>query len=197
FLLVPIATLSASTLYSCYAYRGLVRSLGQLDELRLVNELVRRVNEVRLTACDLSRVHYDRSLLPLTDDEPPPDVFELRHQLGQVRDVLGRYQEQLGMNDDTELRIRGGEPELAQVRAIEATLGRLDRACLRLDVFENARAGALRSETEKLQAKVGELPGRVRRNVLDCTEEVHGVYRMSLALTLASLALTVATMVLL
>src|SRR5262249_12285737 len=94
-LLVPIATLSVSTLYSCYAYRGLVRSLGQLDELRLVNELVRRVNEVRLAACDLSRVHYDRSLLSLADDEPPPDVFELRHQLNQVRDVLGRYREQL------------------------------------------------------------------------------------------------------
>src|SRR5262249_57268157 len=104
---------------------------------------------------------------------------------------------QVGRNGDRGVGLGGGEPELAQVRAIEASLGRLDRACLRLDVFENARAGALRSETEKLQAKVGELPGRVRRNVLDCTEEVHGVYRTSLALTLASLALTMATIVLL
>src|SRR5438132_11557890 len=97
-----MATLSVSTLHSCYAYRGLVRSLGQLDELRLVNDLVRRVNEVRLTACDLSRVHYERSLLALADDEPPPDVFELRSRLSEVRELLERYKDQLPTNEATE-----------------------------------------------------------------------------------------------
>ncbi len=33
-LLVMVLTLSASTFYGRYAYRGLVKSLGRLDELR-------------------------------------------------------------------------------------------------------------------------------------------------------------------
>jgi two-component system NtrC family sensor kinase len=196
-LLALVAVLSASTLYGCYAYRGLVKSLGQLDELRLVNELVRRVNEVRLAACELSRPQDEPSLLFPPLEQRPPETFELRHQLGEVRDVLARYRDQLESTEDTELRIGGGQREWAALRAIEARLSRVEKECGKLDLFDNTRASQLRAETEKLQEKVGELPGELRRSILGCTQEVHGVYRTFLGLAYASLALTIVTLALL
>jgi signal transduction histidine kinase len=194
-LLALVAVLSASTLYGCYAYRGLVKSIGQLDELRLVNDLVRRVNEVRLAACELSRPQDAPSLLV---DAPPrsPDTFGLRHQLGEVRDVLEEYREQLEAADETELRV-GGQRELAALAAIETRLRRVERACGRLDLFDDSGATLLRDEAEKLQQRVGELPRELRRNVLGCTEEVHGVYRTFLGLAYASVVMTVITLALL
>ncbi len=208
-LAVLVAVLSASTLFGCYAYRGLVKSLGQLDELRLVNELVRRVNEVRLAACELSRPQDEQVLLMPSDDQWPPETFELRHQLSEVRDVLRRYREQLEASQGPELR-RGDEyreegrreessrqenrREEAALAAIEASLRRVERACRRLSPLDPTRGGALREETEKLQQLVGELPGELRGYILGCTEEVQGVYRTFLAMAYASLALTMLTL---
>jgi signal transduction histidine kinase len=189
--------LSASTLYGCYAYRGLVKSLSQLNELRLVNELVRLVNDVRLTACELSRLRPEHSWFSSTDDERPPDKFELRQQLGEVRDVLARYREQLELNEETDRRIGGGARELALARAIDGSLQRMERLAGRLDAFEITRGSALRSEAEQVQAMVGELPANLRRTILESSEEVQGVYRTFLGLAYASLVLTVVTLILL
>ncbi len=192
-----VAVLSASTLFGCYAYRGLVKSLSQLDELRLVNELVRRVNDVRLAACELSRPQDEQSPLFPHDDLRPPEPFELRHQLSEVRDVLGRYRNQLEASEETELRRGDGQSEGAALEAIEASLRRVERASRKLSPLDNTRASTLRDETEKLQQLVGELPGVLRGHILGCTEEVQGVYRTFLGLAYASLALTIFTLVLL
>jgi signal transduction histidine kinase len=196
-LLALVGLLSGSTLYGCYAYRGLVKSLSQLNELRLVNDLVRRVNDLRLAACELGRLRPEQSWFPLADDKRPPDKFELLQQLGELHDVLSRYREQLELNEETELRIGGGERELALVQAIDTSLRRIEHLSRQLDVFENTRASALRSEAESLQAMVGELPANLRRNILDSSEQVQGVYRTFLGLAYASLVLTVVTLVLL
>jgi two-component system NtrC family sensor kinase len=195
-LLVLVLTLSASTFYGRYAYRGLVKSLGRLNELRLVNDLVRRVSELRLTACQLSRFREDGGRFPLTESGPCDD-FELRgtlrQQLGDVRDLLARYGDQLNLNAQRRLRLGGGQRELETLRDIKSALKRLDCASQQLGWFDE-NVTVLRNESELVQTLTGQLPGQLRQNILNFTDDVRGDYRTFLALAYLSLVLTAVVM---
>ena len=186
--------LSASTFYGRYAYRNLAKNLGQLKEVGLVNDLVRGVSRLRLTACRLSqwREHSTRFRFSET---PQLNIFEVRDtfrdQIAEVREVAARYRDQLRMNAETGSRLGGGNRELRTLGEIDVTLAHLDGAFLDPDWgFHSVNIGRLRDESQRLQDLTGQLPHLLRHNINGFTVEVRRYYRTFLVLAYVSLLLT-------
>jgi signal transduction histidine kinase len=196
-LLVIVLTLSWSAFYGLYAYRGLVKSLERVEELRVASEFNQKVSDLRVTVSAISAFNKDRDS-PLKTEA---SGFHLRQErekfrsdLTAVKLALAAYQERLDRHDLPKNQIADSQHERETVEKIVAALARIDD--LNNDplwVFDEDRPGKLSAELEKLHDLSGELPGYLHRNIHDFIQDVRNNRRTYIILgwtsTIAALAM--------
>jgi signal transduction histidine kinase len=181
-LVLLVAILSGSGLYTTYAYRGLVKSLSwRVSELPVAAELGRQVGELRIM---LSELHGLRaaSFPDAARGRAPLQVRmvrdQFRAQLDEVEQTLAGYRRQLEHKLQADSHMADTEPEWETVHQIEAALKRVHQANREQDwMLDAVRIGRLDNELANLQALSAELPSHLHAKLGGFADEVRGQYR--------------------
>ncbi|MBI1904595.1 MAG: HAMP domain-containing histidine kinase [Planctomycetia bacterium] len=208
-LFLMLGALSWSSFYGLYEYRGLVKSLDRVAELRHATDLARAVTELRLATGELAR---PRATEPwqhplLRENEPLEvdlrvgrDTFRLR--LRSVDEALARYRQQLE-NDPEEFDVEslgGDDFSLLEDRRREfETVGQIEKSLAQMRdidrdelwLFDAVKIEQLREEAEHLQALSAQLPNHLHNAILTVSRQLQGRYRRVMLLGWISAALTV------
>jgi two-component system NtrC family sensor kinase len=185
-LLVIVATLSGSGFRGVYAYRSLVRSLsGRATELPLAAALSKQVSDLRVITAE---VRSARAASPDAghpggiDRKAVTDNFDER--LGELRDTLEEYRDQLVGNDPEDSRINDSRGEWKTVHKIDASVERIIEAAGAGDWIADAtRLETVHAELERLQELSWELPSFLHQRIHDFAGEVRTQYRALIILT--------------
>lgn len=190
-LLVIVVTLSWTAFYGLYAYRGLVKSLERVAELRMASELTLRVSDLRVTLGRASGLAPFENFFPRDPSQPTVALRlvreDFRQELSAVRTALKHYQVQLSRHEDENLRIGDRQNEWQTVGEIEAALDRIEQAHRNEDwVLDQIKLGRLNEELEQLQSLAGKLPGFLHQNIHDFTDDVRQQRRTFITLAWTS-----------
>lgn len=181
-LLLLVAILSGSCLYTTYTYRSLVKNLSwRAVELPLAAELSRQVGDLRITL-GLLRGLQDRSFPGTDPDRLPLRIWgirdQFRSQLDEVEQTLSQYRRQLKDKVRDHSRIADTQREWQTVHKIEAALKQVHQANHDEDwMLDKVRIGQLDGELEHLQTLCLELPSHLHSKLRGFAAEVRSQYR--------------------
>ena len=182
-LLLLVAILSSSGLYTTYAYRSLVKSLSwRAIELPLAAELSRQVADLRMTLSELRGLRTN-SFPAAERDWVPLRTWMVRDrflgELGDVDAVLADYRKSLEHKARDGLSIADTQPEWETVHKIEAALGRVRRASRDEDwTLNDLKIDQLDAELENLQKLSVDLPSHLHHKLSGFAAEVRNQYRV-------------------
>jgi signal transduction histidine kinase len=196
--------------YGLYAYRGLVKTLSaRAAELPLANELSQHVADLRVVLGkarerSLALRQQEDSLFappyPFDGDgsspngngraEDPYDLkllcYEYRGQFDRFSEALGRYQDKLDANRETDgARIGGDEPERKTLAEIHSVLKEIRREGMSDNLlFDELRAetDTLEGEIERLRELAAQLPSHLHRRLGELSGEVRSQYHAAIVL---------------
>ena len=182
-LLLIVAVLASSGLYSAYSYRGLVRDLrSRAAELPVASQLSQQVTELQLTLTELRGLRTYGYPSIYDNDDPSQTIIFLRDEfvigIVHVETTLSRYRELLEDKFRDGSRMADNRLEWETVHKIEASLAQVCRT--------NADTGwigdllmieQLQTELECLQELSLELPSHLHKKLGGFAEEVRGQYR--------------------
>jgi signal transduction histidine kinase len=181
-LVVMVAILSSSGLYSTYAYRNLVKSLSwRVNELPLAAQVSSHVSKLRITLSEL------RGLRASPPSKTPDDLTPLRvrvvreqfrAELNEVDETAAEYRKQVEQTVRADFGMGDNQPERDAVRKIEVALQRIheidnDRGW----IFSDERIGRLEGELEQLKALAADLSAPLHAKLSGFAAEVRGQYR--------------------
>lgn len=194
-LVLLVAVLAGSSLFTAYAYRALVKSLSwRVPELRLAAELSDRVGSARIALSELRGLHERQSRRdPMVAaaggflDEPsrpsPLRLWAVREQfhvrLDQVEAKLADYRAALEELARLNLGMADNGHEWRTVEKIETSLRAVRAADADSNwVFDPAKVERLDEDLDALQRLTAELPTHLRGRLENFAGEVRGQYRM-------------------
>ena len=194
-LLLLVAILSSSGLYTTYAYRSLVKNLSwRAEELPLAAELSRQVGACRITLSELRGLQANS--FPAADHDREPvlgpivrDQFDAA--LDGVEQTLSRYRNQLESKVVDGSPIGDNQAEWETVHLIEAALLRVHEANHDQDwmMLDGVNVGQLDEELEKLETLATRLPSHLHEKLHGFAAEVCNQYRaLIFAIGLASVS---------
>ncbi len=180
-LLLIVAVLAGSGLYSAYSYRGLVRDLrSRAAELPVASELSQQVTELQLT---LTRLRGLRTYGYSSFDRNggPERILMLRSEfsfgLSHVDDTLADYKALLEDKLQSGSRMADNRRERETVEQIEASLAQVRRTNEDVDwMHDLLKIEQLETELECLQELSVELPSHLHKKLIGFVEEVRGQY---------------------
>jgi two-component system NtrC family sensor kinase len=193
-LLVIVLTLSWSAFYGLYAYRGLVKSLERVEELRLASDFNQKVSDLRVIVSKIS------VLSPLELELSTYNLRSLRQEfrqdLSDVKQSLGAYKAKLERYDYPKNQIADSQHEWEAVQQIENSLAGIDRLHNDADwILDQDKLRLLKAELEQLHDLSGQLPGYLHRNIHNFTDDVRNQRRTFITLawtcTVAALVMMV------
>ncbi len=128
-LVVMVAILASSGLYSTYAYRNLVKSLSwRVSELPLAAEVSSHVNKLRILLSELRGLRAG-PVRDARDDLMPLRVRLVREQfrgeLAEVGEAAAEYRKQVEQTMRADFGMADNQPERDAVRKIEVALQRI------------------------------------------------------------------------
>lgn len=181
-LVMMVAILSSSGLYSTYTYRDLVKSLSfRVNELPLAGELSAHVGDMRVTISEL------RGLRSPISTDPRRELFSLRvrmirerfrNQLNDIDDTLTEYRNLVDQKLQAIGSIADNQPERETVQRIEAALAQIRQANRDPQwTAHDAKIDQLENDVERLQSLTAELPTHLHRTLRGFAAEVRGQYR--------------------
>lgn len=184
-LLLVVAILASSGLYSAYSYRGLVRDMrSRASELPVASQLSQQVNELQLT---LTKLHGLRTYAysSIIRDNASNQILVLRGEfsigLRHVDDTLSEYKALLEDKLRDGSRMADNRPEWETVHKIETSLAQVHRTNEDANwVSDQIMIEQLETELECLQELAVELPSHLHNKLGGFAEEVRGQYRMLL-----------------
>jgi signal transduction histidine kinase len=199
-LLVMVLTLSWSAFYGLYAYRGLVKSLERVEELRLASDFNQKVSDLRVTVSKISvSTPYELEFSP-----DPGSSYRLRtareefqQHLAAVKQALAAYKAKLQRHDYPKNQIADSQRERETVREIEEALARINRLHQDADWMLDFNLSQLTGALDHLHDLSGELPGYLHRNIHDFTDDVRNNRRTYITLAWTSTVLALVMMALL
>ncbi len=176
-LLAMVATLGWNSFHGLYDYRDLLKNLERVAELPLAAELARRVGDLRVAVLAYARIESDS---PATGVGQPSGALwlaqaEVQRKLDAVAQTLGEYQRQLERTAQREQPIGDARGEWDTIRALSATLERLQRGV--------GQAGApldaslVNRQLNMLQVLVAALPQYLQQNIERFPDDVRDQYR--------------------
>jgi signal transduction histidine kinase len=182
-LLVMVAILSSSGLYTTYTYRELVKSLSyRVNELPLAAELSAHVGDMRVTLSEL------RGLRSTRFPDPRSELLSLRvrmfreqfrGQLCDVDDTLTEYRNLVDQKLQAIGSMADNQPERETVQRIEAALERIrETNCDQDWIVDDSKIDELAGEVERLQTLSAELPTHLHTTLHGFASEVRSEYRM-------------------
>lgn len=181
-LVLLVAILSSTGLYTNYAYRNLVKSLSwRVIELPMAGQLSHRVSDLRMTLSELRGLraiafpHNERNGLPfrLTTTRN-----QFQTQLEDVEETLSQYRTRLESKWRADLPMADNQGEWETVHKIEAALRRVHDANRDESwMLDDAKVDRLDNELEHLQTLTTELPGYLYARLAGFATEVRGQYR--------------------
>ena len=180
-LVLLVAILSGSGLYTTYAYRGLVKSLSwRVSELPVAAELGRQVGELRIMLSELYGLRV--ASFPNADGGTPLQVRmirdQFRAQLDETEETLANYRRQLERKVEAASHMADTEPEWETVHQIEAALARMHQANREHDwTLDAVSIGRLDTELANLQRLTADLPSHLHAKLGGFADEVRGQYR--------------------
>lgn len=183
-LLLLVAILSSSGLYTTYAYRSLVKSLSwRAIELPLAAELNGQVADLQIRLGELRGLRAGN--FPVLPGGPLPLRAEVLRQQSQVgldgvEQTLSRYRRQLeqeeGIPDRTPMA--DNRPEWTTVFRIEQTLDRLRQLDRPKDwLLDEVQIDEWESQLGQLQSLSAELPSHFHNRMVGLADEVRAQYR--------------------
>ncbi len=193
-LVLVVAILAGSGLYTTYAYRGLVKTLSwRVPELQSAAELSEQVGELRIVLSELQGLHDWQARQELTGlhssgfrgevrEEFPSRMWAVREQFGvqldRVEATLSKYRRQLEQQFEVDFGIPDNQPEWQTVHKIEAALARVRAAAADQNwIFDDSQVDRLDLELALLQQLAAELPSHLRGRLAGFAREVRGQYR--------------------
>jgi signal transduction histidine kinase len=181
-LVVMVAILSSSGLYTTYAYRNLVKSLsGRVSELPLAAEVSSHVSNLRVTLSELRGLRS--SPFPDVPDDLVPIRVRLvreqfRAQLDEMEQTLADYRKQVEQTIRAGFGMADNQPERDIVHKIELALqGIHDIDNDRNWIFSDDKVARLDNDLEYLQILAAELPNHLNAKLSGLAAEVRGQYR--------------------
>lgn len=181
-LLLLVAILSSSGLYTTYAYRSLIKSLSwRAVELPLAAELNRQVDRLQIDLAELRGLQTGG--FPSVAGAPTSlrirmirDQF--RSDLDEVEHTLCRYRSKLENSASSQPKIGDNHPEWSTVHKIEAALEHVRQAD-RDDhwMLDGVKVDRLEDYLEQLQALATELPSHFHHRIVGFADEVRAQYR--------------------
>jgi signal transduction histidine kinase len=181
-LVVMVAILSSSGLYTTYAYRDLVKSLGwRVSELPLAAEVSSHVSNLRVYLSELRGLRA--SPLPdVGDDLAPVRVRMVREQfrgeLEETEQSLSEYRKHVEQTETAGFGMADQQPERDVVHKIEGALAGIhDIENDRSWIFDDDKVGRLDVELDHLQVLAAELPSHLHAKLGGFAAEVRGQYR--------------------
>jgi signal transduction histidine kinase len=181
-LLVVVAILSSSGLYTTYTYRSLVKSLSwRVNELPLAAELSGYVGDMRVTLSEL------RGLRSMSFPDPHNEMVSLRvrmareqfrTQLSEVEGTLTEYRNQVDQKLLAIGSMADNQPERETVQKIETALEQIRATNYDQDwMLDDVKIDQLEVEVERLQNLAVELPSHLHATLRGFAAEVRGQYR--------------------
>jgi len=181
-LLVMVAILSSSGLYTTYAYRALVKTLSwRVSELPLAAQLSGQVSEMRVTLGEL------RGIRSTGFPDTPGDLISTRGRmvreefhrlLADAENTLCDYRSNLEQKLDVRQRMADNQPEHEVVREIELALEQIRETNSEQEwMLNDAKIGELASQLEHLQMLTDRLPSHLRAMLRGLAVDVRGQYR--------------------
>ncbi len=195
-----LGSLSWSGFYGLYEYRGLVKSLDRVAELKQATELSGAITDLRLVSYEATSERggqWQRSFTTMTQS-PERDMRArseaLRQRLLAVREAQARYRSQLDVEGGGD-----GRDALEDRRRERQTMAQMEQALAAMEecnngqawVFDRVRTDELRGAADRLQALTAELPNYLHRTILDASGEMKDRYSVVLGLGWVSAGLTV------
>ncbi len=206
-LVLLVGILSASGLYTMYAYRTLAKNLSsRVGELPVAAELDRQVGGLRNTLSELNGLSQ-RPALPvpvfprIQGEELLPRAKairgQFRRQLDQVDQTLSAYRSHLDRKLLAESRMADNRAEKATVSEIEGVLSRI-RQLSENDpwIFGNGNTERLSAELTTLETLVAQLPSHLRARLIGLRDEVRREYRTLIAGTWITIAVATVFLIL-
>jgi signal transduction histidine kinase len=181
-LVVMVAILASSGLYSTYAYRNLVKSLSwRVSELPLAAEVSSHVNKLRIILSELQGLRAG----PVRDarDELAPLRVRMvrerfRGELAEVGEAAGEYRKQVEQTMRADFGMADNQPERDAVRKIEVALQGIDEIQRDRDwIFSDERVGRMDRELDGLHVLAAELSSPLHAKLSGFAAEVRGQYR--------------------
>lgn len=193
-LVLLVALLAGSSLFTAYAYRALVKSLSwRVPELRLAAELSDRVGEARIALSELRGLHERHArrdpmvaeaggFLEQPGKPSPLRLWAVREQfrvqLDQVEAKLTDYRAALEELAQLDVDIADNGREWRTVEKIEESLRTVRAADADSNwVFDPAKVDRLDDDLDTLQRLTAELPSYLRARLENFAGEVRGQYR--------------------
>jgi len=193
-LVLVVAILSGSGLYTTYAYRGLVKTLSwRVPELQTAADLSEQVSELRIVLSELQGLHEWHARQDMTglhtagfrgevEEQFPSRMWAVREQfavqLDQVEATLAKYRRQLEQQFEVDFGIPDNQPEWETVHKIEAALQRVRAAAADQNwILDDSQVDRLDVELALLQELTAELPSHLRGRLAGFAREVRGKYR--------------------
>lgn len=172
-LLAIVALLSYGGLAGLYAYRGMVRVLGErISELPPASELGRRVSDARVAIRDLRTADHQMPMLGTTLAQE-----DFAAAIDKVRTALAKYRAQLGELDQARSNLEDGHLEWETVLRIETILAKLEQINQsRSWVLIQEEYNVLRDELDSLQHYTTELPTFLHHKIANLRTEVRDYY---------------------
>ncbi len=181
-LLVMVAILASSGLYSTYAYRNLVKSLSwRVSELPLAAEVNSHVNKLRIQLSELRGLRAG-PVRDARDDLAPLRVRLVRErfhgELAEVGEAAAAYRQQVEQTMRADFGLADNQPERDAVRKIEVALERIHEIeSDRNWIFSEERVARMDGQLDGLHVLAAELSSPLHAKLSGFAAEVRGQYR--------------------
>ena len=181
-LVLMVGILSGSGLYTTYAYRALVKSLGwRVGEFPLADEVNDRVSNLQATLGELRGLRAARGSGP-GDELAPLRLQTVRErfcaELDDVDGTLAEYRKQVEQKLHAGFGMADNQPERDTVHKIEAALQEIHRIeGDRRWIFDDQRVRRLDDDIRRLHDLTAELSGPLQAKLNGLADEVRGQYR--------------------
>ncbi len=181
-LVVMVAILSSSGLYSTYAYRNLVKSLSwRVSELPLAAEVSEHVSKLQSTLSELRGLRVS-AVTSSSDDLMPLRVRLVRQQfraeLSEVEEAAAEYRKQVEQTMRADFGMADNQPERDAVYKIEVALKRIHAIDNDAQwIFHDERVRRLETELDRLPVLAAELSSPLHAKLSGFAAEVRGQYR--------------------
>ena len=181
-LVLVVAILASSGLYTMYAYRGLVKSLSwRVVELPVAAKLSRQVGDLQVTLSKLYGLRENTFSDAQRDDVPVRLRLlreEFRLKLDQVEATLAEYRGQLEHQFQADWQMADNQPEWATVHKIEDALATVHQENRDEDwMLDQVKVGRLEKELDNLQMLAAELPSHLHAKMAGFADAERGRYR--------------------
>jgi signal transduction histidine kinase len=181
-LLLLLAILAGSGLYTTYAYRQLVKTLSaRVIELPVAGQLSRHVGDLRITLSELRGLRA-WSYPTAESEQIPLRIRMVRDQfrsgLDQVEQTLDTYRGLLEQKRAEGSQMADNQREWETVHKIESALQKVHEANRDEDwMLDDVKVGLLETELSRLQLLAAELPSHLHHRLAGFAAQVRSRYR--------------------